>query len=276
MKLKATHLAALAAFTLAVPASATTVLLTDNFNTAQDGASFNDQPGLSNDQGGALDPTTSTNSNSGGRTWTYRRGFTDGGSYVSEMALIGNGTPYGDPNGFNTYSSLNRNFAGDMTVGDSILEVKFNIKVFAGLSSANWGAVQIGSVQNAFILDSGYKFASLFRDEGGTEQWKQGNSVGNTITFSDGDLVTLLLSNAAGTGSAFNSDGATDVLKMYINNTLAGTWSNLDFGSGDGYITFASSGANLAVDNLVISAVPEPGATLLGGIGLLALLRRRR
>lgn len=29
-------------------------------------------------------------------------------------------------------------------------------------------------------------------------------------------------------------------------------------------------------DNILISAVPEPSAALLGGLGLLALLRRRR
>ena len=275
MKLKTSQLAVLTAFTLAGPSSAV-VLLTDNFNTAQDGASFNDQPGLSNDQGGTLDPLTSSISYTGGRPWTVRRGFTDGGNYVSEMALIGNGTPYGDSNGLNTYSSLDRNFATDANTAGALLEVKFNIKVFAGLASDDWGAIQIGSVQNSFITGASNNFGSLFRDNGGTQQFKDGSAVSSAITFADSDLITLLISNAAGTGSAFNSDGATDVVKMYVNNTLAGTWSNLNFGSGDGYLTFASNNANLAVDNLVISAIPEPGAVLLGGLGMLALLRRRR
>jgi uncharacterized protein (TIGR03382 family) len=30
------------------------------------------------------------------------------------------------------------------------------------------------------------------------------------------------------------------------------------------------------IDNLTITAIPEPGAALLGGLGMLALLRRRR
>jgi len=275
MKLKTSHLAVLTAFTLAGPSSAV-VLLTDNFNTAQDGANFNDQPGLSNDQGGTLDPLISSISYTGSRPWTVRRGFTDGGNYVSEMALIGNGTPYGDPNGLNTYSSLDRNFATDANTAGALLEVKFNIKVFAGLASDDWGAIQIGSVQNSFITGASNNFGSLFRDNGGTQQFKDGSAVSSAITFADSDLITLLISNAAGTGSAFNSDGATDVVKMYVNNTLAGTWSNLNFGSGDGCLTFASNNANLAVDNLVISAIPEPGAVLLGGLGMLALLRRRR
>ncbi len=234
------------------------VLLTDNFDTNQDGASFIAQPGLSNDQGGTLDPVTSTNSYAGGRTWTVRRGFTDGGSYVSEMAVIGNGTPYGDANGFNTYSSLDHDFASDANTANALLEVKFNIKVVASLAGdgSDWGAIQVGSSQNSFITGASNKFASLFRDSGGTQQFSAGTAVGSAITFADGDLITLTLSNAAGTGSAFNSDGATDVAKIYVNNTLVGTWTNLDFGSADGYLTFASHNANLAVDNLVITTVP--------------------
>lgn len=235
------------------------VLLTDNFDTAQDGANFNDQPGLSNDQGGTLDPTTSTISYVGTRPWTIRRGFTDGGSYVSEMAVIGNGTPYSDPdpNGFNTYSSLDHNFATDANTAGAPLEIKFNIKVIASVAvdGSDWGAIQIGSSQNAWIQNTSNNFASLFRDNGVTQQFKAGAAVSSAITFADGDLITLTLSNAAGTGSAFNSDGATDVAKIYVNNTLVGTWTDLDLGSGDGYLTFAAHSANLAVDNLAINLV---------------------
>jgi len=63
---------------------------------------------------------------------------------------------------------------------------------------------------------------------------------------------------------------------MYVNNTLDGSCANSRFESGDGYLTFASNSANLAVDNLIISTIPEPSAALLGGFGLLVLLRRRR
>jgi len=276
MKLRATHLAALAAITFAGPASASTVLLTDNFNTAQDGANINNQPGLSNDQGGTLDPLTSSISYTGNRPWTVRRGFTDGGSYVSEMALIGNGTPYGDPNGLNTYSSLDHNFATDMTVGNPRLEVTFNVKAMSGFGgdTTNWGSIQLGSAQNAWVLDGTNKFSTLFRDNGGIDN--VGGTASNTLTFTDGDQITLLFSNAAGTGSAFASDGATDVAKLFINGTLGATYTGLNLTSSDGYITFAAHSANLAVDNLVISAIPEPGAALLGGLGMLCLLRRRR
>jgi hypothetical protein len=49
-----------------------------------------------------------------------------------------------------------------------------------------------------------------------------------------------------------------------------------------GWITDAAGAMNLnsvnqvSIDNFSLTAVPEPGAALLGGLGLLALLRRRR
>ena len=40
------------------------------------------------------------------------------------------------------------------------------------------------------------------------------------------------------------------------------------------YVGF--SGAEHSFDNLVVASIPEPSATLLGGLGVLGLLRRRR
>jgi len=41
-------------------------------------------------------------------------------------------------------------------------------------------------------------------------------------------------------------------------------------------LTGYDANTTVEVDNLVISTIPEPSAVLLGGLGLLALLRRRR
>jgi hypothetical protein len=41
-------------------------------------------------------------------------------------------------------------------------------------------------------------------------------------------------------------------------------------------ITPSASGSEAFIDNLAVVAIPEPSAALLGGIGALVLLRRRR
>jgi hypothetical protein len=264
MKLKTTHLAALAAFTLAGPASAA-VLLTDNFNTNNESAAtFNDD--LAADQGGSL-ATVSYTTVTGGAN--YQVQHSNGG----QMLLVGNLFGQRD-----VFASLNRNFATDANTANAALEVSFTVEVSDGFISSDWAAFSIGSGQNNFVLNSANKFSALFQDDGGTQQFKNGTTptIGSSATFTDGDTVKFVISNAAGTGSAFSSDGETDVVNMYFNNTLAGTWTNLNFGSGDGYLTFEGRNSNSRFDNLSISAIPEPSAALLGGLGMLALLRRRR
>jgi uncharacterized protein (TIGR03382 family) len=39
---------------------------------------------------------------------------------------------------------------------------------------------------------------------------------------------------------------------------------------------FLGGGNGLVFDNIVVTTIPEPSAALLGGLGVLALLRRRR
>lgn len=86
---------------------------------------------------------------------------------------------------------------------------------------------------------------------------------GNSYTF--GDKFTLAAYDTLAVGSVFSG---------YADNTLysfnGGTWllnydditAGTNGGSGNGYIT--------------ITAIPEPAAMLLGSLGLLGLLRRRR
>jgi autotransporter-associated beta strand protein len=83
-----------------------------------------------------------------------------------------------------------------------------------------------------------------------------------TVTFGGGTLNLLFQ-------SGFNTEGT---VKIFDFDTYAGT----------GFTTFNTSGlasgysASFDAANGVVTVVPEPRAALLGGLGLLALLRRRR
>jgi hypothetical protein len=279
MKLKTRSLAALAALTLAGPASAATLLFSDNFNTAQAGAAFNDGPSLTADQSGTAATQTYTTV---GANFAFQRG--NGGNWLMHAsgAVFGSGT--------NMAGSLNYDIAAaanSQAAGNQALSISFNMNVAgsAGGDTTLWTSFTVGGGQNPFVNNAGVGFSSLFRDNGGTQQFSnttlnlagEASLIGDSATFTDGQLITFVLSDATGSGSAFlAANGANDVVKMYVNGSLTNTFTGLNLDASDQFISFNAAGTETYIDNLSITAVPEPGAALLGGLGVLALLRRRR
>lgn len=246
--------------------SASTLLFYDNYNTAALGpAAFNASSALSADQSGTLATLSSSVSMSG---WegAFQRG--NGGT----MLLHANNS-FG---GADTRTSLDYNFASIANSLDQAVEFKFNMSVSGGADPTWWAAFAIGSAQNQFVNAGTNRFSSLFRDNGGTQQFASGTAIGESATFSDGNWITLLVSNAAGTGSAFQSDGATDVVKMFVNGALTNTWTNLNFGSADGYVSFQATNSVAQIDNFTVTAIPETSSACLTALASLAWLRRRR
>lgn len=242
------------------------VLLTDNFN------SYNgwDASGVAADQGG-------TYAGTGYITSTPNAGWISHSS--TENQPFGNNTLKVDTGGAQTFVKLDRNFATDANLADLPLSISFYVQAVGG-PATNWAAFTVGSNSNEFITNSANKFGSLFRNSSNqTEQYSSGAHLGGQGTLSynqsTGSTITLVFSDAAGTGSAFDGASGSKVA-FYVGNTLAQTFTLTQMNSNDGYIGFQTYGTRGVFDNLVVQTIPEPRAALLGGLGLLALLRRRR
>ncbi len=247
---------ALAAATLALAttsAIAQTLLFSDNFNTpALGNGNFNND--IATDQSGTAATKTYTTVLGGGWDGAYQRG--NGGTWLMYAGTGGFGS-------INMRGSLNYDIAVEANTLNSPLEIKFNISVTNGLDPSNWTSFTIGD-QNPFVNAGSVGFGALFRDIGGTQQFSNGVDLGGSPSFTDGQLITFVISNAAETGSAFNSNGASDVVKMYVNGSLTDTFTGLDLDTTDQFISFHANGTVANIDNLTITATAPPPATISG------------
>jgi hypothetical protein len=121
-------------------------------------------------------------------------------------------------------------------------------------------------------------FGMLIRPNGQIQAFNNGGIVGGINNFSLAssgiNTITLTFSGADGTGSPFAGLGT----RVNISDGTNSWNATLDAGLTAETISFGNYalGGRGYVDNLTIYTVPEPGTALLGGLGLLALLRRRR
>lgn len=268
MKVTTIPLAAMAAFTIAGSASAATLLFQDNFDTPLlgDGA-FNTPSALTADQSGTAATKTYTTVLGGGWDGAYQRG--NGGTWLMYAGTSGFGST-------SMQGSLNYDIADAANTLGQALEISFNMSVTVGATTDDWTSFTVGN-QNPFVNAASVGFGALFRDSGATQQFSNGGEIGSSATFLDTQLITFVLSDATGFGSAFSdSNGANDMVKMYVNGSLTNTFTGLNLDATDQFISFHANKTTANIDNLTITAIPEPGAALLGGLGLLALLRRRR
>ena len=249
-------LATTATFALALASTsafAQTLLLSDNFNTAALGnGNFNND--IATDQSGTAATKTYTTVLGGGWDGAYQRG--NGGTWLMYAGTGGFGS-------MNMRGSLNYDIAVEANTLNSPLEIKFNMTVTAGFDPSDWTSFTIGD-QNPFVNAASVGFGALFRDSGATQQFSNGVDLGGAPSFTDGQLITFVISNAAETGSAFNSDGASDVVKMYVGGTLTNTFTGLDLDTADQFISFHANGTVANIDNLTITATAPPPPTISG------------
>ncbi len=230
---------AMALALMVVGGRADTLLLSDNFDTVNNDAStFNNT--LATDQGGTLATVSYTLAG-------WWEGWQIQHSNGGVMLLAGGWSGYGA----DLRASLNRNFAADANTADKPLRIQFLVKVSDASDASNWATIAVGSTQNAFVNDGANKFSSLFRRNGGTQQFASGGLIGETATFNPaGSTVVLILSDTAGTGSPFDGNGS--VARFYIDGSLVGLHTLAQLSADDGYISFQANGALGHYDNLSV------------------------
>jgi hypothetical protein len=176
--------------------------------------------------------------------------------YYAEGALT-TGVAGGNPNRVNTNSVIGFTLP-TLNLGESVTAANFGIEI-AGIN-----------VGGAFTV-------ALF---GLTETDPDASGVTLFSQSGTGAINTAFTSTAAAAGSTPSSDVTTFIQSLYSGNTP--NQSEVFFRlnqtttmaiNGTRRLNFTKDTATLSLDSAVI---PEPSTALLGGVGMLLMLRRRR
>lgn len=249
-------MAAATVLTITHSASASTLLFADNFNVANnDAGTFNNNLALT--QSGLLVDTLGPISYSlSGTSGAWNAQHSNGGAL---LVANGGSTFFGNV-------SLDYDFATIANSLDQALVFSFDISSITGSNQpSDWMGVMVDDTKFSWIQDA--YAGAYFRQDGSS-------SLGNNWTTNTN--VTLKLSNTAGNGSAFNGNGTVATWKVGSNAEQTFTLAQQNSAFFTVNVLQWSGGVVGRIDNLSVTAVPEPSAALLSGLGVLGLLRRRR
>lgn len=139
-----------------------------------------------------------------------------------------------------------------------------------GLGATALALMEINGTAGAGV-SGGHDFVNLTGiDAAGVLTYGGAMTLDLGATFGAGSYSWNLFDFASETGTFTTISLADQYSGSLLDEDLNGVW---DLTSGDDIWTFTESSGVLA---LTTTAIPEPAAALLGGLGLLALLRRRR
>lgn len=219
--------------------------------------------------GNLANGTTISTSNT---SLTYVRVGTGGGSIVAASpSTIGSGSsavitgPSNTSlNGVGVGSGLDFGGAGTVTLAFDFKLTDSSGAVVVGLGSGTTftGNATFNTAQGLFWLQANGTNLERRTSTGWT-------NVGGGTTLTVGTTYSLLV-------EANVQSGTMDIYLNgnLIDNDVAVTTSTVT--APDGFRIYSVSGSDIEIDNIALTAVPEPAAALLGSIGLIGLLRRRR
>lgn len=205
----------------------------------------------------------STNIIVGATTTLDVSGVTGGFSLASGQTLTGTGTVAGAMTVSGTLSPGNS--PGSMSTGSQTWldggDYNWQVLDAAGSAGTGFDTITItGTLDLTNLTTANYAINLWSLSSTGPDV------DGNALNFSDASSYSWVLASTTGGVTGFS---ATDfVINTAANNGTAG-FSNAFTGG----FAVAVSGNNLVLN---YTAIPEPAAALLGGLGLLNLLRRRR
>jgi hypothetical protein len=163
----------------------------------------------------------------------------------------------------------------DFSTINSALTITWNGNVKGG--GGDWLSFMINTTASpsVWVLTSTVD-STLFQQNGGTQNFIGGSGGAGPSGTAPGNNVwqsyEVVLSDTAGTGSAFDGNGSK--YEYYANGTLLGTQTLAQLTAGQGSLGFSAS--NIAgIDDIVVS-VPEPSTYALLSGGLLSLMAFRR
>jgi hypothetical protein len=107
--------------------------------------------------------------------------------------------------------------------------------------------------------------------------WKGDEWLPVTQTVGSGLTGTVYLDQIS-TGTNGTVPGLVEDTNLAQNGATEGNWLRIKAltPDGSGNLAFSMGGRNSAFNGFQLVQIPEPSAALLGGLGVLALLRRRR
>ena len=152
-------------------------------------------------------------------------------------------------------SVYNATTAQTITVGvTNVTQGNYRLSVAGGISSH--GTSGFGTATPvALTVDNWYRLSGTILFDGGT----------NTFTFNDVGFYDL---------GEFGTDAPIQLLSGTGETLTNAAWTGATQGQVS-VLTNRDRGFQV-LDNVYAAAIPEPSAALLGGLGMLALLRRRR